>query len=353
MEKFSELLLALYQAARERSMTEFQDVALKLIKPALGFDSATWATGQLTPHGIEFFSAHLHDELPGRLENYEAVKKYDPVVNVVTQNLGITLNYHMPSLPSCPTTGPWRDYANCYQHQNGLVTAQALPQSSLLYWIGLYRAEEDRQFSEAERLLGQALVPHLQQALATNWSFHIRTNPADASTTIPAAIVDNRGMLYHVEPGFGRLLQAEWPDCDGRQLPASVRQHMQDPLHGRYLGKQIVLIPSQFKDLQILRARKRLPIDDLSGRELSIARYIAAGNTYKEIARLLSISPATTRNHIQRIHNRLKVRNNAELITQLKLIDFEPLPCTLLRSNASAPGEKQDHDHTFADRELT
>ena len=47
------------------------------------------------------------------------------------------------------------------------------------------------------------------------------------------------------------------------------------------------------KNLYLLHARQRLPIDSLTPRELAIAREVSEGLTYKEIARKLGIAPAT------------------------------------------------------------
>ncbi len=64
-----------------------------------------------------------------------------------------------------------------------------------------------------------------------------------------------------------------------------------------------------------------MPVDELSERELVVARYIAQGSRYREIARRLGLSPATVRNYTQAIHQRLGVRTNTELSLQLQTTD--------------------------------
>nr|WP_158651774.1 LuxR C-terminal-related transcriptional regulator [Marinobacterium profundum] len=49
---------------------------------------------------------------------------------------------------------------------------------------------------------------------------------------------------------------------------------------------------------------------------------MARGLSHKEVARALGIAPATARNHIQAIHERLRVRNSAELVEQLQLAGY-------------------------------
>lgn len=322
METFSELLLTLYQAAREQSVTEFQDAALNLIKPAVSFDSATWATGRMTPGGLEFFNAHLYQEEPGRLADYIAIKEQDTVAAEAARYLGRTINFHVPTVYAYPDKADIRDYAQRQRHLNGLSTGNTLPANKLLYWIGFYRAEADRQFTETERQFSQYLVPHLQQALMMNWHMHLQQTPqCHSNNRAPAAIIDQQGTLYHFEPDFIELLQLEWPRANDMHLPAQAHQMIKHSFPKPYLGETIVLMSQQINTLLSLRIRKRLPIDELTKRELSVARHVAEGRTYKEVAKLLGISPTTTRNHIQRIHARLRVRNNAELVAQLKQID--------------------------------
>jgi DNA-binding CsgD family transcriptional regulator len=57
-------------------------------------------------------------------------------------------------------------------------------------------------------------------------------------------------------------------------------------------------------------------VDRLSPREWQISNAIAQGKNHKEIAAALAISPVTVRNHIQAIHEKLSVRNAAELIAK-------------------------------------
>jgi two-component system response regulator NreC len=56
------------------------------------------------------------------------------------------------------------------------------------------------------------------------------------------------------------------------------------------------------------------PYDALSEREREIFQLVAEGRTSKEIAQLLSISPATVETHRARIFEKLDVHNTAELV---------------------------------------
>ena len=56
--------------------------------------------------------------------------------------------------------------------------------------------------------------------------------------------------------------------------------------------------------------------DRLSAREREILRRVSAGRTNAEIARLLSISPFTIKNHMKRIMRKLGAANRTEAVTK-------------------------------------
>ena len=55
------------------------------------------------------------------------------------------------------------------------------------------------------------------------------------------------------------------------------------------------------------------PLDTLTPREYDAAKLSGEGLNYKEIAKRLSISPSTVRNHINKIYIRLGVNNKIQI----------------------------------------
>ena len=70
----------------------------------------------------------------------------------------------------------------------------------------------------------------------------------------------------------------------------------------------------------------------LSRRELDVAQHYAQGQSYKEIARDLDVSPSTMRNHLASIYRKLEINNKAQLInclnqtsqSDMEVRSFEP-----------------------------
>ena len=116
--------------------------------------------------------------------------------------------------------------------------------------------------------------------------------------------------------GFVELMQAEWTQWRGPRLPEPLTKGYGGTTH-RYTGKAITVRFVPVFDMFLLKARPRTPIDNLSKRELEIARHFADGLTNKEIAREADLSPATVRNHLSSIYIKLGVDNKAKLATML------------------------------------
>jgi DNA-binding NarL/FixJ family response regulator len=72
------------------------------------------------------------------------------------------------------------------------------------------------------------------------------------------------------------------------------------------------------------RSSDRPPDETLSDREFQVMRLIASGKTLSEIAELLSLSDKTISTYRARIMEKMRMRNNAELIyyaIQKKIVD--------------------------------
>jgi DNA-binding NarL/FixJ family response regulator len=64
------------------------------------------------------------------------------------------------------------------------------------------------------------------------------------------------------------------------------------------------------------------PTRSLTAREIEVLRLIAANLSNKEIARRLSISMATVKNHVHNLLDKLNVRHRAEAVASLRRRDL-------------------------------
>ena len=67
-------------------------------------------------------------------------------------------------------------------------------------------------------------------------------------------------------------------------------------------------------DLFKLTVRAKSQLDDLTLREKQVIEGICQGNTFKQIAKNLSLSPSTVSNHLYRIYLKLGIHSRNQLI---------------------------------------
>ncbi|MCX7276014.1 MAG: LuxR C-terminal-related transcriptional regulator [Burkholderiales bacterium] len=313
------LLLRLYRLSQELPIQLFQDAALSQIKQVLPFDSSMWGTATTTSVGIDIHTVHLHEKAPEMLQAYEPLKHLDSAAATVFGKPHVTRTFHAESWFSAPETREMREFLRRFGHENVFIAADSNPHTRFVHWISLYRADKDAHCTEDERQrLGQ-LAPHVMQALALNRVMHLdHLDAADkALSPYGAAIADARGVLYHSDPQFQQLAQTEWNAWRGPHLPADLLAALLSGV-GRFVGRGIVVRQYMEHGLLFLKARARCLADQLTEREWTIARLIAKGESHKEIARALGRSPATVRNQIQSIYDKLQVSSIALLIEALR-----------------------------------
>ncbi|WP_295957436.1 LuxR C-terminal-related transcriptional regulator [Rhodoferax sp.] len=316
---FSTLLLRLYRLAQEMPIQHFQDAALAQIKQVLPFDSSVWGTATTHPQGIDIHTVHLHESSPEMLQGYESLKQLDTAAATVFGKAHVVRAFHTDSWFASPETRELRDFLHRFGHANMLIAADGNPRTQFVHWVSLFRRQRDAHCTEDECVLLAQLAPHVMQALALNRVMHLDhlLVAGKALSAHGSAIADTRGTLYHADPYFHALLQAEWSGWRGPVLP---RQLMDTALLGvdRFAGRAMVLRFYVEHGLLFLKARARCLVDQLNARERGIAQRIAGGANHKAIALALGRSPATVRNQIQAIYEKLQVSNIAMLIEALR-----------------------------------
>ena len=101
------------------------------------------------------------------------------------------------------------------------------------------------------------------------------------------------------------------------RLARDISQRRQnEELLGRMadVARQVVTLADRASD----RAAEHAPVDRLSEQEHRILTLLAAGNNTARIARALTISPQTLRNHLHHINRKLRTHNRLEAVTHAR-----------------------------------
>ncbi len=316
MKAFSDLLLVLYRQAQTTSPAEFQRLALDAIREVLAFDSALWGTGVMGQQGAIVHSACVYRQPPEMMQNWEHIKQHDTVSFEAFSRMGQTVNAALTTDPAWQS----RFHPDAMAHvkrfgmEHVLSTIIADPVLRLFTAVSFYRADPVQRFTESERLLKQNLMQHLVEVWNTNrFNFmHAARNGSSLPEHV-RAICDRKGVLYNASQNFAGLMSSEWPQWSGPQLPDVLLTSVVGKEARHYTGHAIVATIKPLNDMLLLSVRKKSMLDQLSPRELEVARHFGRGMDYRKIALELNIAPATVRNHLQAIYSTLGVSNKVEM----------------------------------------
>ncbi|KXU85046.1 hypothetical protein CI15_22455 [Paraburkholderia monticola] len=315
MSDLDRAILETYRVARACSGDRFIDTAFDVLGKYVPFDSARWATASATPAGVVFHAPHLVNEVPDWDNRYGEIRSKDTAARFMLTHPGTTGNFHSLTSLTGPDNAALLDYTRKVKHANALITAHKDFTTGYTLTIGLFAAHVDRQYSEQERQFVEFLYPHLMEAWAVNQSLQIeryRSRIWSVAMCLPP------GLITLCEPAFFDLLRAEWPGGHGGHVLPPVLIELLGSGADGHRGRHAVFRFERHPKFAFVRARLATSVDLLTEREREVAECVASGLTHKEVARRMSIAPATVRNHLQAIHRRIGARNNAELVALLQ-----------------------------------
>lgn len=178
-------------------------------------------------------------------------------------------------------------------------------------WLLVCCDKSDGLSDQASSLM-QALWPHLNMAITLNLGKALnRIDPEMAARKM--ALVNWNGMIEVADPEFLTLLKAECIREPAGRIPSRVLEALAS--EGVYRGQAMTITARMEEDKLICRAESVSALDSLGSVEKEIARHLAEGMTYREIASKLGKSPNTVRNQIASIYRKLEVDCKVALIT--------------------------------------
>ncbi|MES3025323.1 MAG: LuxR C-terminal-related transcriptional regulator [Pseudomonadota bacterium] len=316
MDHHDQFLLDLYGASRELSVGEFPQRAMALLGKLVAFDSARLITVSGASHAgqIEICGAIVHNTPVDMVLDWESIYAKDTILQKVMADQGTALAFHAPTLFAARDKSVVLDYANRFEHLNGVVIAQKAAQQDRIDGLSVYRAATDRHFSDRERLLVERVMPHLQSALHINAMLAVQCFTSSDNSNV--ALLSRGGVFQFFSPGFATLMALEWPQWRSPIPPDALLEAVRG-MTTRYQGRAIDVSSQRVGELIVLRARELCRIATLTAREARIAVLFAQGNSHKEVARQLEIAPATVRNFLQKIYTKLGVNDKGGLATKL------------------------------------
>ena len=303
-------LLALYGAAAEQPLAQFERTALRLLAEALGCDGAVWGYGVRDAQGMRITHAVVLDRPEGLLPDYGAVAAGDPLTAAFLGAPAAVHGGEVDRLYADAARAAVHDYLARYDIAHLMLCGAPLPAAATdgaLGWFTLYRAGRDAPLQAAQRDALAAAVPFWLQAHEMCARLALARDAGSAGY----ALADRGGRIHFADDGFRASLGPG--GRRGRASPPDRAAQAFDLGDARITARA-------WGDWQVLQARPReeAPAGErLSAREAEVARRYAAGASYKEIARAQGVAPDTVRTQLQHVYRKLGVHTKIALARAL------------------------------------
>lgn len=303
LHRFSRLVFDLHNASRALMAERFQEWAIDRLRRDLPFSSALWGVGMLDDGRESILHNYRFGLRPTFIDDYDAIRGYDKVRERAVETLGLTIL----DTGGSGDSAPMRRFDARHGVHSVLATGVPDASGSLVQFISLYRADSTAPFTESERALKEALTPHLMQAWRNNWDGVI---PAASE---PTALLASDGRVIDMDRRFAAMLRAAWPDWCGRRIVLGNEGGAGfDGPRAAMAKVSIVTQPGSAPGTQrVLIRASRCGV--LARRERAVAEQYGLGLSYKEIAQLLGITPATVRSYLKTCYDKLGVSNKVQL----------------------------------------
>lgn len=316
MEAYSQTILDLYGRAQECTPGEFIDDAMHIIGHLLPFDSGTAIRARFSSDGeMSVQAMHAHRQPLEKLHDRASLNHPDPALAEAFRQRGSSTSFDFGQIDQRKHPDLIA-YIRKYDVAQSMVYIPATPLAHGIGLVALWRASRKRSYSAAEVALADMVLPHLFQARQINDRLH--GGRLDGGALL--LVSDAQGCLQFSDDDADRMLRAEWPAWTAPMLPPAFFRALRDSRHGSYTGSTLTArIKPQGKHLHIMlepiTRRTRL-----TPAELAIAELAAAGASYKEVAAKLGLSPATVRNQLHKVYDKLQISNKTALAAALNTI---------------------------------
>lgn len=170
-------------------------------------------------------------------------------------------------------------------------------------------------FTDEERDFLSKTLEHLARAerLSRRLQGLMREAKGGELEPIGFAIVDEHGVIESADRAFEDYVRRSDESWDGKKLPFDFSWEPRMAQHGHpYRG--LFFRIDQAADKFHVRVRKDRRLPSVSAREMQVAKKLAGGMTFKEIARDLELAPSTVSTHAYNLYDKLGFRRRAQLV---------------------------------------
>nr|WP_315201724.1 LuxR C-terminal-related transcriptional regulator [uncultured Albidiferax sp.] len=308
LQSFSAALLAMASAARDSSPGCLLHDALQALRSVVPFRSAWWgecsdAQDSVPPRNWLHGRINLQS---GFAQEWNDLAAKDVFASSSMRSCGTVVRLSGHGDPSSELTA----FSRRHDLFHAMALTCELPGSGTLFFVSLYRSETASAFSDRDCALFAEFCAHLLR----HWHTRVQDLLGARAALVANGfgLADGCGDLLYLGESLAAAIHRQYPDWSGSRLPrALAAAQRQVPCSVALGGRGLTLQPcGQLTVLSLDRGHRPAV---LPPRERTVAMLYSRGHSYKEIARLLDLSPATVRTYLRNAYLQLGVRNKIEL----------------------------------------
>ncbi len=299
----------LYRGSAQVALADFPYWALDLLQQVIPFDGAIWATGHISTQ--EFHTQANVDVDKEIFTRLKATLDLNPIFAKLLAKQGQPID--MADVIDDEAFYRSEIYQQCFQPFGieRILSSMHLEQGSGIFTLlTLYRYDRDQLFTAQEKKRQQQLLFHLLSASAHRQLLAlVENNPSTTKDKYAHnAICDAKGVYRVVSSGFLEMLATQNCPDDIQKLPFAIKKE-----DGEYSYQNLQITQTQLGELFRITVRLKNKVDQLTSREKQVVEGICQGQTFKQIAKNLHLSPSTVSNHLYRIYLKLGINSRSEL----------------------------------------
>jgi len=297
----------LYLQSPQVALADFPSWTLDLLQQVIAFDGAIWGTGNISTR--EF---HTQTTIDVSVDIFDKLTSYSDINPLVEKLIATTdTAIDMQEVVNDKTFYQSPLYLYCFKPfgiERILSSIHANERAGIFTLLTLYRYDRTQRFTPQEKTIQSQLLYHLHSAASHRQLLALNEYPIKPSPS-QSAICNKQGHYHAVQSSFLDLLEEHLSQPITHQFPLPIAD--QD---GEFSHNNLQFSQQRLGELYRISARLTSPLDDLSARETQVVEGICHGSTFKQIARLLGLSPSTISNHLYRIYMKLGINTRSELV---------------------------------------
>lgn len=313
---FSRCVLALTEPSQQLDPERWLMKAVSAFKALIPFDSAWW--GQVETGGSNGWVKNvMHGSLglrDGFAQEWNAIAKCDDFARASIDRLGTPIIHNGSEQDAMTEPAPLVAFSRRHGLFHCLAITLVFPSSGLLFFISLYRDKPQSTFTETEAVLLEEYSAHLLNGWMQCLQQANRGRSQDQWERV--ALTDTKGRVLYIGKQLSRVLDERFEDWQGTFLPKPLTETLVAPSRPNLRHHRAGVMVQPCGNLASLTLSGEKD-SRLSPRELSAAQLYAQGQSYKEVARALGVTPATVRTYLRQAYGHLGVGNKMALAKAL------------------------------------